>query len=346
MNLAPLKIGKSEPEGFYARGMESINRGRQMAIDDKRKEILRGVSINDPESVSAAITSMGQSGDIAGQKMLSDILGQYESTRMKSGQSAKKGIGIGGMQYRAGSPNEVAQMAGQQLNSLNFLLDVGQKIDEKGYQNFLNVAQNSGYGEFLPKTYQEFEAKRPDILQQGQISAGVLQSIIQGSPADEQTNRMLHEQYTKMGLDLGPYNQAENYAKISPSIVTGILRAKSNKEESARSEEKDLRERSGIIAKNFGSESSVFAIGNLMRQIKRTVPNASYDEISEKIISRLRGTLGDYPSPSDIEDEINKMLEILNKKARTSQDKKAPDRNPNRRLDAINSLRKSEEAAK
>jgi len=320
---------------FFIQGMSDIARGRDLAAQEMRQRALRGVDITNPETVQPAISSMAQYGDIFGQKELSDIVSQYEAARARSDQSSGRSQ-QSPFQYRPGSPEDIKNIASQQLNTIYVLMDAGQNIDEAGYPSYYRTAEKFGFSKWLPEDYASFDKQRNNILGQAQVEVDVLNALSSGFSGNPQTSKKLYDIYSRFGLDLGEFDENFDYARIPTSTVTAGMRAVSEKTKQSKESEKGLEKTASMIAEQLLAEESIFSIRSLLKEIKAASPDIDEDQVASSIISRIKRSVGENASPDAIELEISNMLNKVRQRKRMMEDK-TPRQND--RIEAINRLR-------
>jgi len=321
---------------FFVQGMADIDRGRELASQEMRQRALRGVDITNPETVQSAISSMAQYGDIFGQKELSDIVSQYEIAKSRSGKSAGGASNQSPFQYRAGSPEDIRDIASQQLNTISVLMDAGQNIDEAGYPSYYRTAAKFGFSNWLPEDYASFDKQRNNILGQAQVEADVLNALSSGFSGNPQTSKKLYDTYSRFGLDLGEFDENFDYATIPASTVTAGMRAIAEKTKQSKESEKGLEKTASMIAEQLSADEAVFSIRSLLKEIKSASPGIDEDQVASSILSRIKRSVGENASPDAIELEISNMLNKIRQRKRMMEDK-TPRQSD--RIEAINRLR-------
>lgn len=321
---------------FFIQGMSDIARGRDLAAQEMRQRALRGVDIRRPETFESAISSMAEYGDVSGQKELFDIVSQYEMAKARSGKSAGGASNQSPFQYRAGSPEDIRDIAAQQLNTISVLMDAGQNIDEAGYPSYYRTAAKFGFSNWLPEEYSSFDEKREQILGQAKVEADVLSAVSNGFSGSPQTSKKLYDIYSQFGLDLGKFDENFDYATIPASTVTAGMRAIAEKTKQSKESEKGLEKTASMIAEQLLAEESIFSIRSLLKEIKAASPDIDEDQVASSIISRIKRSVGENASPDAIELEISNMLNKVRQRKRMMEDK-TPRQND--RIEAINRLR-------
>lgn len=313
---------------IFTSAMANIQAGRDLAKKERRNKIFSQLDLGSTGSLQKGVSDLVKAGDIEGQQALRSILSSYEEQALKNKKvqaeidKLNRQESSGAAKYGAMTPDQMSQFAGQQREIVKLLGDLSANIDEKGFQALKQQASAWGYGQYIPETYEEFDARRGDIASSANVISGFYESISKGTPAKEATNKMHYDLAFSSGVVKDPYNSNVDYTTIPTSVKTAAL---------ADKRYEATQERSKHISESKAAEEAVKAIGLdgtsvqidmkiLVEKLAKRFPDMSPSEITSRVLSRIKKAHGDYPSQEAAQSAISSMLKSVESGDRKSAD--------------------------